>query len=104
MSGIVISTVECAPATATRDISVEKRTGSDSRGRQEAERASFTQIRNRFESELALKAGDLKAGKARGRPLKKDLPGVTGAGRFIVTARGDKLLQHSGLLCADWMS
>ena len=62
-------------------------------------RGQITQIRNRFEAELDI-TGDLQAAKLAVEQLKKDLPGVTWSGRFSYRA-SDKLVQHSGLLCAD---
>jgi hypothetical protein len=58
-----------------------------------------TQIRNRFESEFDI-TGDLQKAKDAVEELKKSLPGVTWSGRFSYRA-SDKLLKHSGLLCAD---
>lgn len=95
----VISYVGSAIETETRDISVAKvleaiRTGG------EKLRGQIEQIRNRFEAELAITGGDLKAAKRAVEGLKKALPAVTWSGRFSYRA-SDKLLQHSGLLCAD---
>jgi hypothetical protein len=57
-------------------------------------------IRKRFEAELEIHGGDLRAAKLAVDPLKKTLPAVTWSGKFSYRA-SDKLLQHSGLLCAD---
>jgi hypothetical protein len=100
MSEIQISTVANARATETTDVSVEAvltaiRTGGKTL------KAQITQIRDRFESELAITNGDLKAAKREVEQLKKDLSGVTWSGRFSYRA-SDKLLQHSGLFIADF--
>ncbi len=58
------------------------------------------QIRNTFAAEVAFTRGDLQKAKEAVAPLKKALPGVTWSGRFSYRASG-KLLQHSGLFCAD---
>ena len=108
MSGLVISTVECAPATATRDIGVDAvltaiRTGGKNL------RGQIEQIRNKFEAELAIAQANAEAGqnvnplqvaKLAVSELKKQLPAVIWSGTFSYRA-SDKLLQHSGLLCAD---
>jgi VirE N-terminal domain. len=91
--------VKCADDTKTRDVSVQKilngiRTGG------ERLKGQITEIRNRFEAELAITRGDLQKAKRAVEKLKKDLPAVTWSGRFSYRASG-KLLQHSGLLCAD---
>jgi Protein of unknown function (DUF3987)/VirE N-terminal domain len=96
---LTISMITCATETETRDISVEKvweaiRTG----GRKL--KGQITQIRNRFEAELALTSGDYKKAKQAVDALKKQLPAVTWSGTFSQRAN-DKLVQHSGLLCAD---
>src|SRR5262245_54628505 len=99
MSAPVISMVQNATDTETRDISVAKvlegiRTGGKKLKRQ------IAQIRNRFEAELALTNGDYKQAKQAVDALKKQLPAVTWSGTFSQRAN-DKLVQHSGLLCAD---
>jgi hypothetical protein len=65
----------------------------------------ITRIRNRFEAELGATArlgvnGDRKQAKRAIEELKKALPGVLWSGTFSVRAN-DKLISHSGLLCAD---
>jgi putative DNA primase/helicase len=102
MSGLVISTVECAPATATRDIGVDAvltaiRTGGKTL------RGQIEQIRNRFEAELAFTHGDKSAAKLAVAPLKKDLPAVMWCGQFSNREKPvpEKLQKHSGLFIAD---
>jgi hypothetical protein len=95
----IISMVSCADDTETRDVSIQELLNGIRTGGKRL-KAQITQIRNRFESELAITNGDLKAAKREVEPLKKALPGVTWSGRFSYRA-SDKLLQHSGLLCAD---
>jgi BT4734-like, N-terminal domain len=95
----LISTVTCAIETKMSDFDSGKilqtiRTG----GRRLKQ--PILQIRNRFEAELAITNGDRKKAKAAIDGLKKELPGVTWSGRFSERA-GDKLVEHSGLLCAD---
>ena len=96
--GTIVSTVRCAVETTPLDLDVCDvvkmiRTGGKKLSGQ------ITQIRNRFESELDI-TGDLQKAKLAVEQLKKELPGVTWSGRFSYRA-SDKLLQHSGLLCAD---
>jgi len=83
-----------------RDVSVVLeaiRTG----GKKQKLKGSITQIRNRFEAELAI-TGDYKEAKLAVDPLKKQqLPAVTWSGTFTQRAN-DMLIQHSGLLCADF--
>ena len=107
MSGTCISMVSCATDTETRDVSVERvlegiRSGKELKG-------PITQIRNRFEMELATAKANAEAGqnvnplqvaKLAVSELKKQLPGVTWSGTFSYRA-SDKLLQHSGLQCGD---
>jgi Protein of unknown function (DUF3987)/BT4734-like, N-terminal domain len=95
---IKISMVKCATDNETRDISVEKvfeaiRTGGKNL------KSQIQQIRNRFEAEMAF-TSDRKKAKLAVDPLKKQLPGVMWSGTFSQRAN-DKLMKHSGLLCAD---
>jgi VirE N-terminal domain/AAA domain len=96
---VVISMVRSATDTKTRDIRVDQvltaiRTGG------EKLKGQITQIRNRFEAELAITGGDRKAAKLALDVLKKQLPAVLPSGQF--SKRGnDALVMHSGLLCAD---
>jgi Protein of unknown function (DUF3987)/BT4734-like, N-terminal domain len=97
--GRIISRVRNATETKTSDIAVRKvleaiRTGG------ERLKGQITQIRSRFESELEITGSDLKAAKHAVDPLKKALPAVTWSGTFSKRAN-DKLVQHSGLICAD---
>jgi hypothetical protein len=96
---ITISTVKKAADTETRDISVEAVLSAIRTGGKKL-RGQITQIRNRFDSELALKGGDLKAAKLAVEQLKKALPGVTLSGKFSQRA-SEYLVEHSGLFCAD---
>ena len=111
MSGIVISTVECAEDTATRDIGVDAvltaiRTG------EKTLRGQIEQIRNRFEAELAIAQANVEAGqnvnplqvaKLAVSELKKQLPAVMWCGQFSNREQpaADKLQKHSGLVCGD---
>src|SRR5262245_44749263 len=98
MSSPLISMVKCATDTETCDVSVEKvleviRTGG------KRLKGQITQIRNRFEAELAT-TGDRKKAKLAVDPLKRQLPGVTPSGRFKKRAN-DALIEYLGLLCID---
>ena len=97
--GIIVSTVRCAVETTPLDLDVCDVVKIIQTGGKKL-RHQITQIRNRFEAELAIAGGDLKAAKLAVEQLKKDLPGVTWSGTFSYRA-SDKLLQHSGLLGAD---
>ena len=79
MNGTVISMTKYAADIETRDISVEKvLEGIRSGGKRL--KSQIEQIRNRFEAELAIKGGNLKAAKLAVEQLKKALPGVTWSG------------------------
>ena len=62
-------------------------------------KGQITQIRNRFQAELAI-TGDRKKAKLAVDALKKQLPGVTPSGRFKKRAN-DALIEYTGLLCTD---
>jgi hypothetical protein len=98
VSGIVISFVSCATDTATHDVSVEKILEAIRSGGKNL-KGQIQQIRNQFEAELAITSDRKKAKLAIDR-LKKQLPAVMWSGMFSARAN-DKLLKHSGLLCAD---
>jgi hypothetical protein len=92
MIGAVISMVESATETTTRDIGIDQvltaiRTGGKKLLLQ------IDQIRDK------LRYGDATAKKLAGE-LKKQLPAVMWSGTFSQRAN-DKLMKHSGLLCAD---
>ena len=97
--GIIVSTVSCAVETMPVDWDVYDLVKVIQTGGKKL-RHQITQIRNRFETELAITGGDLKAAKLEVDSLKKALPAVTWSGKFEYRA-SDKLVQHSGLLCAD---
>jgi hypothetical protein len=97
--GIIVSTVGCAVETTPLDLDVCDVVKIIQTGGKKL-RHQITRIRNRYESELAFKDGDLKAAKLAVAQLKNDLPGVTWSGRFSYRA-SECLVQHSGLLCAD---
>jgi BT4734-like, N-terminal domain/Protein of unknown function (DUF3987) len=99
MSGITVSFVQCASEVETRSIALEKviyaiRTGGKKL------KGQITQIRNRFESELALQ-GDYKAAKKLVDPLKKQLPGVLYSAKKIARRENEAVEEHSGLICTD---
>src|SRR5262245_45823779 len=102
----MISMVKCANDTETRDISIEKVLESICTGGRKL-KGQITQIRNRFEAELAITQVDLKKAKAVVVELKEQLPAVLWSGTFSDRANdekgraSDKLIQHSGYLCAD---
>jgi hypothetical protein len=96
---ITISKVKKAADTTTTDIDVALvlnaiRTG----GKKLCDQIG--QIRSTFAAEVAFTRGNLQKAKVAVEQLKKALPGVTWSGRFSYRASG-KLLQHSGLFCAD---
>src|SRR6266550_401743 len=98
---ITVSWVKCALDTVPQECTVDRvieaiRTG----GKYGRLCKQVTQIRNRFECELALFPGDIKKAKEAIGELKKQLPAVLLSGTFTRRAN-DALLQHSGLLCAD---
>lgn len=94
----IISMVASATDKKTRDITIDRiltaiRTGG------EKLKGQITQIRNRFEAELAITA-DRKAAKLAIDALKKQLPAVMWSGTFSQRAN-NALIQHSGLFVAD---
>ena len=109
-----ISFVKSATDIETRDVRVEKvleaiRTGGKN-GKGKVE-----QIRNRFDAELAIastraQAGEnvkpIEAAKEAVAPLKKQLSGVTWSAQLSTRDKdvplGEKLVAHSGMLCADF--
>ena len=114
MSGesvLVISRVLSAEDTVTRDIGVEAvltaiRTGGKKLPGQ------ITQIRNKFEAELAIAQANAEAGqnvnplqvaKLAVSELKKQLPAVMWCGQFSSREEpaAEKLQKHSGLFCGD---
>ena len=97
--GIIVSTVRSAHETTPFDLNVCTILRTIQTGGKKL-RGQVAQIRNRFESELAFKGGDLKAAKLAVEPLKKDLPAVTWSGRFSYRD-SEGLIEHSALLCAD---
>ena len=98
----VISLVLNAEDTATRNIGVET-VLEPIRTCGKKLRAKIEQIRNRFEAELAITGGDLKAAKLAVAPLKKALPAVMWCGQFSNREHpaADKLQKHSSLFIAD---
>jgi hypothetical protein len=99
MSWITVSFVSCATAVETRPIALEKVISAIRTGGKRL-KGQIEQIRNRFESELAL-TGDYKAAKKLVDPLKKQLPGVLYSARKIARRENEALEEHSGLFCAD---
>jgi hypothetical protein len=99
MNGTVISCVKHAEDTATRDIKIETvleaiRTGGKKLNGQ------ITQIRNRFEAELAFTGGEGKKAKAAVTTLKMQLPAITPSGRFK-ERKAEALLEYFGVVQAD---
>jgi hypothetical protein len=83
--------VKCATDTETRDISVEVVLEAIRSGGKKL-RGQIEQIRNRFESELAIKGGDLKAAKLAVEQLEESPAEVMWCGLFpIVKPVADKL-------------
>ena len=103
MSNLIISMVKCASDTETRDVRLHEvlrgiRTGGRSLLGQ------ITQIRSRFQAELAKNGGDLKAAKRAIEPLKKALPAVMPCGQFQIANSlwRTSSRKHSGLFIADF--
>jgi len=101
--GRTISVCRDALASETSDIKVDKileviRTGG------EKIKGQIEEIRNKFESELAL-TGDKKKAKLAVDALKKKLPGVLWSGQFTTRDKdvplSKKLVAYSGLMCGD---
>ena len=99
MSGVAISLVQNALDTQPRNISVEKVLEAIRTGGKKV-KGPIIQIRNRFEAELAITGGDRKAAKMDVDALKKRLPAVLWSGTFF-ERKNEKIVAHSGLLCAD---
>jgi hypothetical protein len=97
-SATTVSYVDNTTSVATRDCSVEKILNAIRTGGKKL-RGQIQQIRNRYEAELAI-TGDRAKAKRAVDAFKKQLPGVMYSGRFS-QRRNDKLIEHSGLLCAD---
>jgi VirE N-terminal domain len=98
MNATLVSLVGRASDTATRDISIEQvleviRTGGKRIRRQ------VELIRRIFKREFS-KHGDYKQAKKAIDAHKRQFPAVTWSGVFSERA-SDKLVQYSGLLCAD---
>jgi hypothetical protein len=98
MSAIAVSTFANATNITPRDMNVETVLKSIRSGGKKL-KGQIQQIRNRFQAERAI-TGDYKKAKLAIAALKKQLPGVTWSGTFSQRAN-EKLIQHSGLLCAD---
>jgi hypothetical protein len=99
MTGITVSWVSCATDVETRPIALEKVISAIRTGGKRL-KGQIEQIRNKFESELAL-TGDYKAAKELVAPLKKQLPGVLYSAKKIARRENEALEEHSGLFCAD---
>jgi hypothetical protein len=97
---VTVSVVQNATETTTRDVSASKVITDgirDGHWRKKVE-----PIRTLFKSVL-LEHGDYKVAKRAVDVLKKALPGVMWSGAFRNRSQpaSDKLITHSGLLCAD---
>jgi putative DNA primase/helicase len=99
MSGIIVSFVSCATDVETQPIALEKVISAIRTGGKRL-KGQIEQIRNKFESELAL-TGDYKAAKELVAPLKKQLPGILYSAKKIARRENEALEEHSGLFCAD---
>jgi len=98
MSGLTISMVSSAIDTKTRDVGIQEILNAIRSGGKRV-KAQITQIRNRFEAELAV-TGDRKKAKLAVDPLKKQLPGVTPSGRFK-ERKAEALIEYSRVVQAD---
>src|SRR5206468_3166887 len=103
MSEIKISVVDNAVSTETRDVSVGKILQATRTGGKKL-KEQVTQIRNRMEMELT-RTGDFQKAKKAVEGLKKQLPGITWSARLKTRDKdvplAEKLIAHSGLMCAD---
>jgi len=89
------SSVETHDCAATKVLEVVRTGGKELRGKVEA-------VRQAMQTELA-QHGDYKRAKQIASELKKQLPAVMWSGRFENREKpaSEKLINHSGLLCAD---
>jgi hypothetical protein len=92
----VVSAVEDATATATRDAGAKELLDQIRCGKW---RLRIERIRRVF-GEVLAKSGDRKAAKEAIAADKKRLMGILWSGRFS-RRENDALIEHSGLLCAD---
>jgi hypothetical protein len=103
MSSPTISIVRNATDTATRDVAVAKVIEAIRSGGKKL-KGQVTQIRNRYEAELAI-TGDRRKAKHGVDALKKQLPGVTWSAQLKTRDKdvplSEKLVAHSGRLCGD---
>jgi hypothetical protein len=99
MNKVAVSMVADATATATGDMDVAEIIEGVRSGKW---RGPIEKIRMEFFRVLD-QTGDAKAAKLAVDPLKKKLPGFMSSGQFSDRKKPvpEKLLTHSGLLCAD---
>jgi hypothetical protein len=95
---IPVSTVTSATDTVPRDYDASTVIEAIRKGGKKL-RGQVEEIRATMQRELTAH-GDEKRAKRAIDPLKKQIPGVLWSGRFSQRAN-DKLVSHSGLLCAD---
>lgn len=97
---MVVSVVEHATATATRDANTKELLDQIRCGKW---RLRIERIRRVFAEALVQSGGDRKAAKEAVSADKKKLRGVMWSGRFSSRERpaNEKLIAHSGLLCGD---
>lgn len=95
---ISVSTVTSALDTATKDYDASTVIEAIRTGGKKL-RGQVEEIRATMQRELA-EHGDEKRAKRAIDPLKRQIPGVLWSGQFSQRAN-DKLVLHSGLLCAD---
>jgi hypothetical protein len=97
MSAPIVSMVEDATSTKTRDVNTETIIKAVRGGRW---REPVEMIRRKFRRVMAENGGDRTAAKKAVDPDKKQLPGIMFSGRFSRRTK-NALLEHSGLICAD---
>jgi hypothetical protein len=95
---ISVSTVTSALDTATKDYDASTVIEAIRTGGKKL-RGQVEEIHAIMQRELA-EHGDEKRAKRAIDPLKRQIPGVLWSGQFSQRAN-DKLVLHSGLLCAD---
>jgi hypothetical protein len=102
-NGVLVSCVEHALSTATSHYDPKQIIESIRADKLFCLREPILKIRNTFANVVESSGGHRKAAKKAVADAKKRLPGVMWSGTFRSrrTSDSDRLLQHSGLLCAD---
>jgi AAA domain/VirE N-terminal domain len=99
-NGLLVSCVDHALSTATSHYDPRQIIESIRADKLFCLREPILKIRNTFANALESSGGDRKPAKKAIADAKKRLPGVMWSGTFRERS-AEKLLEHSGLLCAD---